>query len=320
MSMTNFAYKIDIGVVPRVSLGQDGLIYLTGGTNGTLKLYSDRLFQADVDRDGWIALVAARSAFFAEQNIPWRFVLSTEKLSIYGDDELARQLAEPVTSPGQAFKSVIQDDAVLYPRDLLRAEIAQNVYVKTDSHWSPVGAFLVFQEMMRSVGLSLDWGRYTAMPDGRLTYHGDLWSADYGDVGPDVFLRRKIDPAIRTVYKNPIVGLSEARGGRVGLHVGSHLIWRNPTAEVKKNVILFGSSFSESRLECTLLSYLFALYFEEVHFIWSTSLDKSYITRTRPDYVFVEMPERFVRQVPADDLSIERFGAAEAEKWLMANP
>src|SRR3712207_6852351 len=47
-------------------------------------------------------------------------------------------------------------------------------------------------------------------------------------------------------------------------------------------------------------SFMFAFHYEEVHFIWSTSLDYDYIGRHKPALAIMEIPERFVRQCPTD--------------------
>jgi hypothetical protein len=101
-----------------------------------------------------------------------------------------------------------------------------------------------------------------------------------------------------------------------GLHVGSHVIWVNESAPMKKRVILFGSSFSECRLECTLLSYMAIHAFHEVHFIWSTNLDQKYIELNKPDLLLIEMPERFLTKFPKDDFCIEEFGIRTAKSWI----
>ena len=47
--------------------------------------------------------------------------------------------------------------------------------------------------------------------------------------------------------------------------------------------------------------------FSEVHFVWSTSLDYSYIESVAPDIVFTEIAERFMPKVPTDNFNLEKY-------------
>ena len=316
--MLTASENIRSNLIPRVSLSESGYLYLIGGSNTTIDLYDAAKFTEGVPIDQWRQRVAEREARFRALSVPWRFVLAPEKLSIYGDDELPRWIDGQFQAPGEQFLKAIHNDNLIYPREFLREQAKKyDVYSRTDSHWSSFGAFFVFQALCRSLGLDIDCSTYWAMPEQRLFYRGDLWSPEYHQIKPELFLRRNVDSVIESIYKNPVVGLKEKNGleNEPGLHVGSHAIWRNPKAELNKKVILFGSSFSEARLECTLLSYMFALYFRELHFIWSSSIDMGYVVRHRPDAVIVEMPERFLTQCPPDNLCIEEMGARIAQKW-----
>ena len=304
--------------VPRVSLSESGYLYLIGGSNTTIDLYDPIGFKKEVPLDQWRQRVAERESFFQALGIPWRFVLAPEKLSIYGDDELPKWMNGQYQAPGDQFIQAIRNDKILYPREFLREQAKScDVYPRTDSHWSSFGAFFAFQALSKSLDLDVDLSTYWAMPEQRLFYRGDLWGPEYDLVKPELFLRRNIDSAIEPIYKNPVVGLKEKNGleNEPGLHVGSHVIWRNAKAKLRKKIILFGSSFSEARLECTLLSYMFSLYFQDVHFIWSSNIDTGYIERNKPDLVVIEMPERFLTQCPSDNLCIEEMGARIAQKW-----
>ena len=44
--------------------------------------------------------------------------------------------------------------------------------------------------------------------------------------------------------------------------------------------------------------------FSEVHFVWSASLDWSYIERVRPDILLFELAERFLARLPKDDFDV----------------
>ena len=59
--------------------------------------------------------------------------------------------------------------------------------------------------------------------------------------------------------------------------------------------------------------------FQELHFIWSTSLDFDYIQLNKPDLFLLEMPERFLTKCPNDDFKVEGFAAETARNWIRNN-
>jgi hypothetical protein len=82
-----------------------------------------------------------------------------------------------------------------------------------------------------------------------------------------------------------------------------------------ERLVFFGSSFSEHRAECSLLSLLAALFFREVQFVWSSSLDLHFIERLAPDIALAEMPERFLTRCPDDDFDLGLHGERVVRAW-----
>jgi alginate O-acetyltransferase complex protein AlgJ len=309
--------------IPRVSLGDDGTLFLIGGSNAAIDLYQPEPFKSKVPLEQWRGLLEQRTAFFSERNIPWQMILAPEKLSIYGQAELRKWIDGPSETPGEAFVRLTGNDPhLLYPMELLRTSVDEGrIYPKTDSHWTSLAALLVFKGLASKLNFDVDISRYASLSEKHLRYHGDLWTSDFADIEKDVFIRKRVSETVRTIYKNPLMGLKSQPQleNEAGLHVGSHVIWINEDAPIKKKVILFGSSFSECRLECSLLSYMIIHSFHELHFIWSTSLDFDYIHLNRPDLVLLEMPERFLTKCPNDDFKVEDFGVETAKNWTKNN-
>lgn len=309
--------------LPRVMVGDEGFLFLTGGSNSTAALYDDEGFRSRVPLDQWNDCLKARNAFFANLGIPYRLIVTPEKMTVYGDNKILNTVIENPISPGERFYSAVADNSnIIYPAAYLKEQSKNyQVYPKTDSHWSSIGAFSVFQILCNSFGIDVDFSLYSKLEEVHLSYHGDLWDAAYGSSEPETFTRRQVPDSIKEIYVNPVVGLKREMKSEdnAGLHVGSHMIWCNFDAPLKKKIILFGSSFSEYRLECSLFSYLLSLYFQEVHFIWSAHLDLKYIQRHKPDFVVTEMPERFLTQCPADELVIEQYGLSVIQRWRQNN-
>ena len=75
---------------------------------------------------------------------------------------------------------------------------------------------------------------------------------------------------------------------------------------------MFGTSFSEYR-PC-LLTGILAETFSEVHFVWSTNLDWSYIKKIQPDIVLTEIVERFIPEVPSDNFNLKEYAGRKISK------
>jgi len=302
----------------RVMRGLGDRLYLVGGSNEVLRLYDEAGFTANVNVEAWHARLAARHAFFAAAGIPWCQVLAPEKLSIDGDALLTAEIGPAALPPGQRLVERLNHPALVYPRPWLRRQLAagHEMYADTDSHWTPVGALAAFQWLMRHLGMAVDYAPYLALESETLEYHGDLWEPHFTDIPPGRFIRKRIPAHVERLHANPIVRAKERLGlpNDMGLHVGSHVAYRNAHAERPERLLLFGSSFSDHRAECGLLTFLAALHFREVHFVWSADLDLDLIGRIAPDVAVVEMPERFLTTCPADQFDLAAHVAKVLER------
>src|SRR5262249_20876097 len=84
----------------------------------------------------------------------------------------------------------------------------------------------------------------------------------------------------RRVAANSIVNYKEKHRleNDAGFHIGSNVVFVNHDPGVaNKSVVLFGDSFAEYRPH--LLTGMLAETFREVHFVWTTSIDWSYVER-----------------------------------------
>jgi len=302
----------------RVIRSHDNVLFLAGGSNDVLRLYDADGFAALVSVAAWRARLVAREALFARLGIPWCQVLAPEKLSVMGDSVLADHVAHSV-SPGARLAAALGTRRLVTPAAFLRAQLERgfDIYPRTDSHWTCIGAFSAFQWAAPVLGLALDYAPFAATAVRMLSYHGDLWSEEYGDIPADRFERRALPAGMFRVNANEIVRLKERAGleNEAGLHVGSAVIYRNEGAQLAERLLLFGSSFSDHRAECSLLLFVAALFFREVHFVWSANLDVGLIEGVAPDRVLIEMPERFLTICPADDFDLATYEAETVARW-----
>jgi hypothetical protein len=118
-------------------------------------------------------------------------------------------------------------------------------------------------------------------------------------------------------FANPLVEYKERENAHdaPGLHVGSHIAFRNTTtATDMRTIVLFGDSYSEYRTH--QLTGLLGETFAEAHFIWNGAIDWAYVDKIRADIIVTEMAERFHNLVPADTLDIDAFAKERLDSYL----
>ncbi|KMO29230.1 hypothetical protein VQ02_30375 [Methylobacterium variabile] len=294
-----------------VHLGRDGWLFLTGGTNRVRQQYRASLSMAwRLWR--WRRLIEARSARAAALGMRAFHVVVPEKLSIY-DDRLDGLVIDPALSPARRLGArLARSPAARAWIDLvgpLRAarDAEPPLYLRTDTHWSQEGCRLAFGEIMRALG--------AAVPADIATrpFHDHDGVRDLGaklDPAPTETMRvYQVQRDAVRVYANPLVEAYEARGRAADLHAGAHVVFRNasPAAD-PRTLMLFGDSCSH--FHPIFLTGLLAESFRELHFVWSASLDWSYVERVRPHLLLVEVAERFLARVPVDGFDVVSAGTA----------
>jgi len=308
--------ETNVSVPPDVHFGVDGWMFIVGGTNQPLNYYTEP-YASDELCSAWHKLLHARYDRFQARGIRYFHLIAPNKLSVYPENctlEMSCFEQHPINALMHAVKG--QPDymeSVINPIPYFMEKKMQNMlYWKTDSHWTYQGCFAAYELVCEKLGLK------------PVT---DLLERSYveGKIGMD--LGSKLTPPITekvrfyNTYKdaerffaNELVLFKENndRENDGGLHVGSHVIYRNDQANNSLRVVMFGDSFSDYR-PC-LLAGMLAETVSELHFIWSTSIDYDYVWSVNPDVVLTEIVERFMPTVPGDNLNLESYVAEKLEK------
>ncbi|SDN58954.1 SGNH hydrolase-like domain-containing protein, acetyltransferase AlgX [Methylobacterium phyllostachyos] len=317
-----------------IHVGQDGWLFLKTGTNDVLGQY-ERPEETTELVWQWRSLVAARERRLRAMGILYRHVVAPEKLMVY-DHRLDGITIRPDASPAYRLRNGepptrgLRTPYGLYAAwrrrkrwretciDLvtpLRAQRdAADLYCRTDTHWSFDGCYLAYAEICRALQTE-PRAALRDRPFFETDHDGDLGSA----FDPPRRARSRTvliqQDAVRT-YASPIVEAREKAGLLHTLHVGAHVVYGNAQATDPRRLVLFGDSFSH--VMPYMLTILLAETFRELHFVWSTALDWSYIERVKPDIVLTEVAERFMVQVPDDTFSVERYAQARFGAELAA--
>ncbi|WP_091972672.1 alginate O-acetyltransferase AlgX-related protein [Methylobacterium gossipiicola] len=288
-----------------VHVGQEGWLFLIGGSNGVLAQY--RATPARWWRlRAWAKLIEARAARARGLGIRYVHTLVPEKLSVYDHrtDDLGFEAGR---SPARRLARRLLDNPAFV--DLVGPMRAARdgpvpLYYRTDTHWNYDGCLLAYRILLRACG---------AVPPADLFDRPRFETTRVRDLGDkladqptETASHGIIDRDARRHYASPLVEAYEAAGRAPDLHVGAHVVYRNdsPGAD-PRTVVLFGDSYAH--FAPIMLTGLLAETFREVHFVWSSSLDWTYIESVRPDLLLFEMAERFLTRVPDDRFDIRAF-------------
>lgn len=292
-----------------VHLGKDGWLMLVGGSNDVLSFFvKDNAFP-EATQNEWINLFNKRKTRCDLIGSKYFHIIVPDKLTIYQEKYRGSlPFADRVPSlcmPAASRKAGLDVIVDIVP-NLLTEKERHKLYWKTDTHWTFEGCYSAFKTLCPYLGVA-------RIPE------IDLRPRIKGSLILD--LGGKLNPAIREDYEtvnfikeskrvaaNSIVLFKEMmnREQDGGLHVGSNVVYCNwSESAIQKTVVLFGDSFSEYRPH--LLTGMLAETFREVHFIWSTNVDWTYVENVKPDYLVTEAAERFMNQVPTDTFNLVSF-------------
>jgi hypothetical protein len=174
------------------------------------------------------------------------------------------------------------------------------MYWKTDSHWTPEGAYVAYEQLCLRLGIT-PRRDLLERPEVTADIPLDLGAAVVPRLTETFRMRSHVLEA-RRVFANEVVTFKEGTGrdNDAGLHVGSRVVYENGTPRAAPlRVMLFGDSFAEYRP--TLLTGLLAETVERLDFVWSAEVDWDLVAAERPDVVVSELAERFHTTIPVDD-------------------
>jgi len=291
-----------------VHVGKDGWLFLVAGSNSVINLYQEESTFTPELATRWVKLLQQRSRILQKRNIKYLFLPAPEKLTVlhkYYDGKISNIHGSPIHTLANKHAAEVPCLVNVLPAFEKQMDNT-SIYWKTDTHWSFWGCFSAYQRLCARMGVP--------SRQELLQYPFDAGDVmfDLGAKLPEPIREKarfyKLIQTAKRVYANPMVRFKENNQlvNEANLHVGSHVVYKNQSEHVvDKRVVLFGDSFSEYRPH--LLTGMLAETFSEVHFIWNARLDYEYIDLIKPDFVVSELAERFMIEVPVDDLCIQTF-------------
>lgn len=283
-------------------VGDGGRLYIAHGANDFARQYRGEVVLSPEGVAGWGRLLERCRADAAARGVRLACVVAPDNLAVAPEG-----FPEPL--PAHARRPVhqileVSAGAVDYPLDALRrAARREPASLRTDSHLSSRGAEVVLECVLARLGV--DRG---ARPP-RRPRAGHL---DAGDLG------RKFDPPIHevvlSVQAGPGIEIVEDNASSIldlGGHIGVRRVTRCESAPVDGRLAIFGDSYAFVQPSAAgALGELLARTFREVHFLWAPFCwDSGYVERHAPDFVLMQMAERFAVTVPREGADVEALAA-----------
>jgi alginate O-acetyltransferase complex protein AlgJ len=306
---------------PWVYEGQDGWLFLIGGSNSIGALYDRNApLLDDAKLRQWVKLIEGRARRLERMRIEYVHISIPEKLTLYDNKFHDPPIVDWRLSPSMRLREMMQRSPyarvwldLVDPFRAARDDI--QLYYRTDTHWTPEGCFLAYKLLCEKIGIAPE---LTLLARPRREVESVL---DLGlKMEPLVYEQLRLYDFTKDsqkTYRNVIAQYLDTVTANALVHVGSHIRYKNsnPSAANKK-ILIFGDSYASQRPDG--LTAMLAETAREVEFIWSSNLDWAYIKRARPDIVVYDLVERFMTVVANDRLSLRRTVARQALKarWL----
>ncbi len=286
--------------------GETGWHFLVGGSNKVIDQYLKEYAVPNSHINAFKQSQDIRYDKLKQIGANYISLLVPNKLSVY-HNHINYKIENEFSLIDRISKTLNQEE---YYLDLLanyrKFKNDINLFWKTDSHWTPFGCFFCYQLICQKL---------------KLKPLNLLHNREYKEAEIVMDLGHKLSPPMKEnvrfyssmiensnrIFANKIVEYKEENNlvNEIGLHVGSHVVYKNEKATNSLKIVLFGDSFSEYRPH--LLTGMLAETVNELHFIWNSNLDYEYINKVKPDYVIYQTVERFLVKIPHDNFNIVSF-------------
>jgi hypothetical protein len=306
---------------PWVYEGQDGWLFLIGGSNSIGALYDRNApLLDDAKLQQWLKLIEGRARRLERMGIEYVHISIPEKLTLYDNKFHDPPIVDWRLSPSRRLREMMQRSPyarvwldLVDPFRAARDDI--QLYYRTDTHWTPEGCFLAYKLLCEKIGIAPE---LTLLARPRREVESVL---DLGlKMEPLVYEQLRLYDFTKDsqkTYRNVIAQYVDTVTANALVHVGSHIRYKNsnPSAANKK-ILIFGDSYASQRPDG--LTAMLAETAREVEFIWSSNLDWAYIRRAHPDIVIYDLVERFMTILANDKLNLRWTVARQTlkAKWL----
>lgn len=279
---------------PKVEIGKDGWYFYTMDNNielasGTYDLNEEILKLTALHQQRIADKLAA-------QGIDYVLILPPSKVSVYPEYIASGNYSVSVTAD-DILADYLQgntDVKVIKLKDvLLEAKNDGQVFFKTDTHWNEYGAYIGYKEVINKLN---EYGIINSQPKDVNFVQSEMLGEFAGMMGGSYLLEPEqtieteiINPASVRVYDGELYSSVE--------YIAQLRILRNPFYVYKnsnyaeKSALMFGDSMFGGWNMTELLSENFS----DFTYIWDYEIAQEYIDVVKPDVVFYDMGERYLK-------------------------
>ncbi|WP_213999999.1 DUF6492 family protein [Arsukibacterium sp.] len=268
-----------------VVVGKGGRLSLGQGTNNYLNQHLGLVTLSDSEVVRWKHTLELRHAWCAVRDITYAYLICPDTISVHIDDFLDQDAA---LRPVMKLLASLSSFKPVYPLCALSDARDNGIVCNTvDSHWSPYGAFIAYNELQRQFPAMLKKFELDEVSVKHQVVTGDL-----GDkfsvklLGEQTSCSIK-NPGAKAVWNNGI-----NNRGYMGLWVNSH-------NKSLPRAVIFMDSYGWKIQSFLAESFSYMLVVHTPFFEWEA------IELLNPHFVMNLQAERFILRVP-DDHSTEK--------------
>ncbi|PSO11485.1 hypothetical protein C7E20_12480 [Sphingobium sp. AEW4] len=260
---------------PYAIVGKAGQLFLGGDSNDSIGQFTESRELPEHSLKAWTATFDAMTGWETELSLRMAFLVAPAKEEI---------LPEAFPMP-RARRTIIDDfrfrfgAKAIVPIHELRAQ-KQFSYCETDTHWTDYGATIAARAVLRH--WKMDEEALAALPQEFMVHqrHGDLGiKLDPPKASYELVFSRKFDGFL--VFDNGV------------LNQGCLRLWQNKDAPVKGSCLILGDSFG------TNLAQSLTSVFRKVAYAYRPAgFDPALVSLLLPDYVILQLTQRFLHGVP----------------------
>ena len=273
---------------PDVMLGRDGWLFFSNDQM-TQNKWGTALFEPSRLKE-WQALLESRRDWLAQRGIHFIFVIAPEKHRIYPEYMPDGIISPDAVTRLEQFVAYMKANSTVEILDLrpavLQAKSIRQTYFRTDTHWNQFGAFVGYQELVRTLGrhfpalepLPIKAFSVTNRnePAGNLAVMlGEENSAPERDC--PAFAPLPPLTALKTTTEPKLLGKRWNQGMEP-------VITENPNQTLK--AVVFRDSFSIAWIP------FLGQNFNRVVYLWQHEFEHEFIEQEKPDVVIEEVVDR----------------------------
>lgn len=273
---------------PKVTVGKNGWFFLrTDGSNNEIDYYRSIAPFKSKELADWKRTLEQRNDWLASQGIHYLMIIAPNKTTIYPEflpESLNRVRQESRLDQLIAYLRVNSDVKILDLRDPLRSAKVNNlIYARRDTHWNDLGAFVAYQQIIKS--LATWYPNLKALPMSDFKLKVTYGNADLINLlGLTGILK---DEKIELIARTPRL----ARRVNPGIY----------KPDLQKNQQLFATELKDSSLPRAVmfhdsfteqLSPFISEHFKRILYLRQDDFELQVIQQEHPDIVIQEMVER----------------------------